>query len=111
MTLVSTVLAMGFMPLNMFLYLRQWTDENVRIPFIQNALIILMTWIPVFIGLFIRHKSVKVATWIANVGHLSGHMCMLMLYLISFSLEALSICSLSSSRSSYRTSCLLISSI
>ncbi|ELT94227.1 hypothetical protein CAPTEDRAFT_139636 [Capitella teleta] len=68
MTLVSTVLAMGFMPLNMFLYLRQWTDENVRIPFIQNALIILMTWIPVFIGLFIRHNSAKVATWIANIG-------------------------------------------
>ncbi|ELU05793.1 hypothetical protein CAPTEDRAFT_193241 [Capitella teleta] len=53
MTLVSTILALAFMPLNMFLYLRQWTDEDIKIPFVQNVLVILMTWIPVTIGLVI----------------------------------------------------------
>ena len=67
MTLVSTVLALAFMPLNMFLYTREWTDEQIEVPYIQNVIIIIGTWFPAFIGIFIRYKSAKVGDWIAKV--------------------------------------------
>ena len=67
MTLLSTVLALGFMPLNMFIYLRSWTGDQATIPFVEIVIIILLTWIPVGIGMFIRHKAKRPAKYIVRV--------------------------------------------
>ncbi|ELU03108.1 hypothetical protein CAPTEDRAFT_101762 [Capitella teleta] len=67
MTLISTALALAFMPLNLFLYLKRWTDNKLKIPFVQTTMLVFMTWIPVIFGLIIRFKNVKIADFIAKV--------------------------------------------
>ncbi|ELU09354.1 hypothetical protein CAPTEDRAFT_75383, partial [Capitella teleta] len=72
MTLVSTVLALGFMPLNMFIYLRYWTDIRARIPFPQIAGIIALTWVPVICGMIIQRFSKNVARYFVRLGSIAG---------------------------------------
>ncbi|ELU16037.1 hypothetical protein CAPTEDRAFT_4790 [Capitella teleta] len=72
MTLVSTVLALGFMPLNMFIYLRYWTDTRANIPFPQIAGIIALTWVPVICGMIIQQFSKNVARYFVRLGSIAG---------------------------------------
>ncbi|KAJ8041796.1 Solute carrier family 10 member 6 [Holothuria leucospilota] len=61
MTFCSTVLAIAFMPLNMFLYATPFTknDESLRTPFKDIFIQLITLVIPVFIGIFISYKFPK----------------------------------------------------
>ena len=67
MTTVSTVLALGMMPLNVWLYSRSWTDERLVIPYVNILISLAMTVTPAALGIFIRWKWEKFAQYIIKV--------------------------------------------
>ena len=74
MTSVSTALAFGFMPLNLYIYSHSWAGSSAgfkspanTIPY-KNILITLVSiLVPVAIGILIRKKWPKVANVLAKV--------------------------------------------
>ncbi|XP_033117379.1 ileal sodium/bile acid cotransporter-like [Anneissia japonica] len=61
MTFSSTILALGMMPLNLFIYTRTFTDDNddLKTPFFELAQQLLILVIPVGIGIIILYKFPK----------------------------------------------------
>lgn len=57
MTAVSTIVAIGMMPLNLLIYSRRWTDKKAVIPFINIIIGLVAIIIPVLIGMFIKWKK------------------------------------------------------
>ena len=69
MTSMSTLVGIGLMPLNLFIYGRRWTDKNTTIPFVNIFLSLLFIIIPVAIGMLIRWKREKWTKIIGNVSY------------------------------------------
>ncbi|XP_071823615.1 hepatic sodium/bile acid cotransporter-like isoform X1 [Apostichopus japonicus] len=61
MTFCSTILALGFMPLNMFIYSTPFTkgDESLKTPFLDIFTQLSSLVIPVFVGILITYKFPK----------------------------------------------------
>lgn len=85
MTCLSTLMALGMMPLNLFIYSRSWTDERAVIPYAKIAIALASTAAPAIVGVFIRHKLPKLANVITKVGSVSG----LLVILITLVLQGL----------------------
>ncbi|XP_030843139.1 ileal sodium/bile acid cotransporter [Strongylocentrotus purpuratus] len=59
MTTISTVITLGSMPLNLFIYGRRWTDRGAVIPY-KDIIIALVAFIgPVGLGMLLRWRSKK----------------------------------------------------
>jgi len=63
MTCMSNFLALALMPLNMWLYTQSWVDENLTIPYKNIVLTLAMTLTPAAIGIIVRRKWIKVASF------------------------------------------------
>ncbi|XP_077988518.1 ileal sodium/bile acid cotransporter-like [Glandiceps talaboti] len=61
MTTCSTVLAIGMMPLSLFIYSRSWTTQSAFIPFTDIAIALVTILVPAAVGMVIRWKSEKAA--------------------------------------------------
>ncbi|XP_069138615.1 ileal sodium/bile acid cotransporter-like [Argopecten irradians] len=72
MTAASTVIAMGMMPLNLFIYSRSWTDQSLVIPYVNIAISFVMTITPATVGILIRWKWPKLADVIVKCGSIAG---------------------------------------
>ncbi|XP_041465664.1 ileal sodium/bile acid cotransporter-like [Lytechinus variegatus] len=72
MTAVSTLAAIGMMPLNLLIYSRRWTDKKAVIPFINIIIGLVAIIIPVIIGMIIRWKKEKWTKPISLVGTIIG---------------------------------------
>ncbi|XP_070562069.1 ileal sodium/bile acid cotransporter-like [Ptychodera flava] len=73
LTTFSTLLAVGFMPLNLFLYGRTWTDAaDVAIPYMTVVISLAMTLIPAAFGLLLKYKIPKYITRITQVCSVIG---------------------------------------
>ncbi|XP_033121212.1 ileal sodium/bile acid cotransporter-like [Anneissia japonica] len=61
MTFCSTIAALGFMPLNMFIYANKFIedDEALKTPFVQMVQQFALMLVPVLVGIFIRYKLSK----------------------------------------------------
>ena len=57
MTTLSTTLAMGMMPLNLFIYSRSWTGESAVIPYGNIAIALALILVPVALGMLIKYKK------------------------------------------------------
>ncbi|XP_033110728.1 ileal sodium/bile acid cotransporter-like [Anneissia japonica] len=68
MTTVSTLSAMGMMPLCLWIYGRSWTDESVVIPYTNITISMVLILVPVIIGMIIRHYKEEWARRITLVG-------------------------------------------
>ncbi|KAI8504786.1 hypothetical protein Bbelb_179040 [Branchiostoma belcheri] len=67
MTFVSTVLALGLMPLNIFIYGRAFRLNSIKVPF-QNIIISLLSiTIPELLGILLRHKKPALADKVMKV--------------------------------------------
>ncbi|XP_785464.3 ileal sodium/bile acid cotransporter [Strongylocentrotus purpuratus] len=74
MTTISTIVAMGSMPLNLYIYSRRWVSGATVIPY-KNIIITLITIIgPVALGMLLRWKSKK---WATKIGKPFGSIGML----------------------------------
>ncbi|XP_071481163.1 ileal sodium/bile acid cotransporter-like [Diadema antillarum] len=72
MTTVSTVVAIGMMPFNLFIYSRVWTNDRAIIPFVSIFTSLVCILIPVAIGMLIRWKRKEWTSLIARVGSILG---------------------------------------
>nr|XP_006811663.1 PREDICTED: ileal sodium/bile acid cotransporter-like [Saccoglossus kowalevskii] len=112
LTTCSTILAVGAMPLNLFLYGRTWTDDaNVVIPYATVMVSLAVSLVPVAIGLFLKYKVIpnkiekvsKVCAFLGIAGILIGiglrayikpdvYTSSWQVYVVSASLPALAFC-------------------
>lgn len=81
MTAVSTVLAMGMLPLNLLIYSRSWTDEPLIIPYVNILISFGLTLGPALLGIFIRWKFPKVADVLVKVWSYYFYVYMLMYHI------------------------------
>lgn len=72
MTTMSTVFGIGMMPLNAWIYTRSWAEHKTVIPVVKIMVGLASMLIPVGIGILIRAKNKKVATWITRIGSVVG---------------------------------------
>ncbi|XP_017926525.2 ileal sodium/bile acid cotransporter [Manacus vitellinus] len=73
MTTCSTLLAMGMMPLCLFIYTKMWTDSDaIVLPYSNIGTSLLALVIPVSIGIFVNHKWPSKAKIILKVGSIVG---------------------------------------
>ena len=74
MTFVSTCLAVGMLPLNLFIYARAFIPDNagddgeerMGLPLQKIIMQIVMLTIPLIVGITIRHKLPKVSVKATN---------------------------------------------
>lgn len=73
MTTCSTLLAMGMMPLCLFIYTKMWTDSNaIVLPYDSIGISLIALVIPVSFGMFVNHKWPSKAKIILKVGSIVG---------------------------------------
>eukprot|EP00057_Strongylocentrotus_purpuratus_P034815 XP_796623.1 PREDICTED: ileal sodium/bile acid cotransporter [Strongylocentrotus purpuratus] len=72
MSTVATLASVGMMPLNLFIYTRYWEAAQINIPYLEIATALALILIPVFIGIFIRHKKEKWTPYIIKTGSILG---------------------------------------
>ncbi|XP_014670422.1 PREDICTED: ileal sodium/bile acid cotransporter-like [Priapulus caudatus] len=70
MTGVSTLAAMGMMPLNLLIYGRFWSSAGFSIPYSTMALGMLSLIIPVVVGMLIKRFLPKLAPYVTKFGSL-----------------------------------------
>lgn len=68
---MSNTLALGFMPLNIWVYSRSWTDEKLYVPYKNIIISLIMTVTPAAIGVFVRWKWEKIALTITKVSFIN----------------------------------------
>ncbi|XP_006626732.3 sodium-dependent organic anion transporter [Lepisosteus oculatus] len=84
MTCCSTVLAMGMMPLCLFIYTRSWVGEgNIKIPFFNIGITLVTLIVPVCCGVFVNYKWPKKAQIILKVGTVVGGVLILVIGIAS----------------------------
>lgn len=73
MTTCSTLLALGMMPLCLFIYTKIWVDTgNIVIPFDSIGISLVALVVPVSVGMFVNHKWPEKAKIILKVGSIAG---------------------------------------
>lgn len=72
MTVASTFLAAIMMPFLMFIYAAPFTGELIVVPYSKITSTMLLVLMPVGIGLYIRHKSEKLARKVEKIGSYMG---------------------------------------
>ncbi|KAL2099697.1 hypothetical protein ACEWY4_004091 [Coilia grayii] len=84
MTSVSTVLAMGMMPLCLLAYSRIWVESGmIRIPYPKIGITLVCLIVPVAIGVFVNYKWPKAAKIILRVGSIVGGVLLLIVGIAS----------------------------
>uniref|UniRef100_A0A8D0C6P1 Ileal sodium/bile acid cotransporter n=1 Tax=Salvator merianae TaxID=96440 RepID=A0A8D0C6P1_SALMN len=73
MTTCSTLLALGMMPLCLFIYTKTWTDySSLIIPYDSIGISLVALVIPASVGIFFKHKWPRQAKIILKVGSIGG---------------------------------------
>ncbi|ELU03907.1 hypothetical protein CAPTEDRAFT_216306 [Capitella teleta] len=71
MTSISTFLAIGFMPLNMYIYVRSWMPVS-DIPFVDMVITIVVVWATVILGNLFGRFFPKAVPYLTKVGSVVG---------------------------------------
>ncbi|XP_033626811.1 ileal sodium/bile acid cotransporter-like [Asterias rubens] len=72
MTAFSTIVAMGMMPLNLFIYSRSWTNDGVIIPYSSIIISLVLIVVPVLIGMLIKYKKPSWCPIITKIASIAG---------------------------------------
>ncbi|XP_078694000.1 sodium-dependent organic anion transporter-like [Branchiostoma floridae x Branchiostoma belcheri] len=72
MTTASTAVAMGLMPLCLWLYSKPWTTPKIVIPYWKIAVTLVLIIVPVGLGVLLKYKSPKGAWLFLKVGSFFG---------------------------------------
>lgn len=73
MTTCSTLLALGMMPLLLFLYCQGIAGLENAVPYASISLGLAMTLVPCAIGVYINHRAPQYSKLITKVGQLARH--------------------------------------
>ncbi|XP_047661799.1 solute carrier family 10 member 6-like [Tachysurus fulvidraco] len=84
MTIMSTLLGLGTMPLNLYIYSRTWVSSGrMDIPYLNIGLGCISLVVPVACGLLVNYKWPKVALILLKVGSIFGGLVMLVVGIAS----------------------------
>ncbi|XP_001493500.1 ileal sodium/bile acid cotransporter [Equus asinus] len=73
MTTCSTLLALGMMPLCLYIYTKMWVDSGtIVIPYDNIGTSLVALVVPVSIGMFVNHKWPQKAKIILKIGSITG---------------------------------------
>ncbi|XP_047226995.1 ileal sodium/bile acid cotransporter [Girardinichthys multiradiatus] len=73
MTACSSILALGMMPLCLFIYTSVWTSsDSIKIPFDSIGITLAGLLIPIAVGIFVKSKWPHIAKKILKVGSIGG---------------------------------------
>lgn len=72
MTALSSMLAFGVMPLNIWLYSSRWTNQELQVPYVKILISLVIVTLPVVAGMVIRHCTRKWANHISKVCSVLG---------------------------------------
>ncbi|KAI8478460.1 hypothetical protein Bbelb_438060 [Branchiostoma belcheri] len=72
MTSCSTVLAMGMMPLNLWIYSRSWTDQAAVIPYTRIVSALASILGPALVGMLLKFWSDRIAKFVIKLGSVLG---------------------------------------
>ncbi|XP_042895945.1 ileal sodium/bile acid cotransporter isoform X2 [Parasteatoda tepidariorum] len=72
MTTCSTLVALGMMPLNLYMYGQSLNQENVAIPYGKMALTLVAVTCPVMLGMLVHWKWSRVAGFLTKIGSYAG---------------------------------------
>ncbi|XP_019632848.1 PREDICTED: ileal sodium/bile acid cotransporter-like [Branchiostoma belcheri] len=72
MTSCSTVLAMGMMPLNLWIYSRSWTDQAAVIPYTRIVSALASILGPALVGMLLKLWSDRIAKFVIKLGSVLG---------------------------------------
>jgi sodium/bile acid cotransporter 2 len=70
MTSVATTVAIGMMPLNLFIYSRAFTTVKLSVPYVKIIIGLALILVPGSIGMLILRKLPKIARVIVNVSYI-----------------------------------------
>ncbi|XP_030832211.1 ileal sodium/bile acid cotransporter-like, partial [Strongylocentrotus purpuratus] len=87
MTTVSTAVAIGMMPLNLFIYSRVWTDDGAVIPYVNIVTTLVSILIPVAFGVFVRWWRKEWTKYITRVGVGVAFLFMIVAWVLFFKLN------------------------
>ncbi|EMP29782.1 Ileal sodium/bile acid cotransporter [Chelonia mydas] len=83
MTTCSTLLALGMMPLCLFVYTKIWTEtESIVIPYDSIGISLVALVIPVSFGIFVNHKWPQKAKIILKAGSITGLILILIIAVV-----------------------------
>ncbi|XP_066268067.1 sodium-dependent organic anion transporter-like [Branchiostoma lanceolatum] len=77
MTTASTALAMGLMPLCLWIYSQPWATPQVVIPYWKIAVTLVLIVVPVSLGILLKYKSPKGAWLFLKIGGFFGFFILL----------------------------------
>ncbi|XP_062862697.1 ileal sodium/bile acid cotransporter [Trichomycterus rosablanca] len=73
MTTCSSILALGMMPLCLFIYASVWISaDTIQIPFDSIGITLVCLLVPVTLGIFVKHRWPKIAKKILKFGSIVG---------------------------------------
>ncbi|XP_075418718.1 ileal sodium/bile acid cotransporter [Tenrec ecaudatus] len=73
MTTCSTLLALGMMPLCLFIYTKMWADAGtIVIPYDSIGISLVALVVPVSVGMYVNHKWPQKAKIILKIGSITG---------------------------------------
>lgn len=76
MTCASTVMAMGMMPLNIWLYGRYFESDGLVIPYNKMAMSLISVTSPVIVGMLLKWKLPRIASFTTKLGSYGGILIM-----------------------------------
>ncbi|KAG8586496.1 hypothetical protein GDO81_005391, partial [Engystomops pustulosus] len=83
MTTCSTLLALGMMPLCLFLYTKRWVDSSsIIIPYDSIGIALVSLVVPVGFGIFVNYKWPRVAKKILKIGSITGGILIVLIAVI-----------------------------
>ena len=76
MTALSSLLAFGVIPLNVWLYSWRWSDQELQVPYITILISLFIVTLPVIVGMVVRQFSRQWASYLSkvslNISHTSS---------------------------------------
>ncbi|XP_023220387.1 ileal sodium/bile acid cotransporter-like isoform X2 [Centruroides sculpturatus] len=84
MTTVSTILALGMMPLNVWIYSIRTESSTLIIPYKSIALSLILIISPVLVGMAIRWKAPKVSVYVTKGGSALGFIFLIIVTMLKF---------------------------
>ncbi|GBM71046.1 Ileal sodium/bile acid cotransporter [Araneus ventricosus] len=76
MTTASTIMAMGMLPANIWLYGRYFESVNLVIPYQKMAFSLCIVTSPIAVGMLMRWKLPRIAKWTTKIGTYTGLLLM-----------------------------------
>ncbi|GIY67552.1 hypothetical protein CDAR_190781 [Caerostris darwini] len=82
MTTASTIMAMGMLPANIWLYGRHFESITLIIPYQKMALSLLIVTSPIAVGMLMKRKLPRIAKWTTKLGTYTGLLLMFICVII-----------------------------